>query len=254
MDHPGASLFLHADDFGMSRCITDGIIDAFANGVLTSTSMLMNAPEVNYGFEKWHWLEAERIAGRLQTTLRQQCGDSGVVPFDLGVHLNLSQGRPVTSEYPAELLDRNGCFPGIGTVFRKLFFGGERWRTAIRTELAAQIARLVDMGIQPTHLNGHQYVSLIPCVSSMIPELMQYFQLRVVRVALERNPWNAWFGTSDRVLGTAVGFVKRHYARKFRRVIRDAGCHVRRSSLGPLTQGGFSFRSFEGFLNLPTQH
>ncbi len=144
MDHPGASLFLHADDFGMSRCITDGIIDAFANGVLTSTSMLMNAPEVNYGFEKWHWLEAERIAGRLQTTLRQQCGDSGVVPFDLGVHLNLSQGRPVTSEYPAELLDRNGCFPGIGTVFRKLFFGGERWRTAIRTELAAQIARLVD--------------------------------------------------------------------------------------------------------------
>ncbi|MFN9721067.1 MAG: carbohydrate deacetylase [Planctomycetota bacterium] len=219
----GAPLFLHADDFGMSRCITDGIIDALAKGVLTSTSVLMNAPQVEYSLGRWNWLEEERCAGRLQTGLRRQCGDTALMKFDLGVHLNLTQGRPITAGYPSELLDQHGCFAGIGTVFRKLWSSRERWRSAIQSELAAQISRLIDYGIRPTHLNGHQYVSLVPLVSSLIPELMQRFEIRVVRVALERNPWNALLIRGHRVLRTALSLVKRHYASRFHRLIQNAG-------------------------------
>ena len=38
-------LVLHADDFGMSRAVTDGILRGFQYGLLTSTSVLVNAPD-----------------------------------------------------------------------------------------------------------------------------------------------------------------------------------------------------------------
>ena len=38
------TIILHADDFGMNPAVTAGIVRGFEHGLLTSTSLLTNAP------------------------------------------------------------------------------------------------------------------------------------------------------------------------------------------------------------------
>ena len=137
--------------------------------------------------------------------------------FDLGVHLNLTQGRPLTGKnYPAELLDGEGRFPGIFALFSRL----ERteWLCRqIQGELARQVEFLLDQGLQPTHLNGHQYVEMIPIVAEFTAQLLCRYDIHVVRVAeetlllrstlLRKFSPQAWFLVQ----------IKRMYAKRFHR-------------------------------------
>src|SRR5205807_5023437 len=71
-------LVVNADDFGLSPGVTDGILEAHAAGVVSSVSVLVNAP----GWE--HAVAALR-------------GGSGGGPtLGAGLHLNLTAGEPVS--------------------------------------------------------------------------------------------------------------------------------------------------------------
>ena len=105
---------LHADDLGMNPAVSDGIFQGFEQGLLTSTSLLSNAPDAARALDRWRQLESRRAEGSLESTARRRRLQDPAQPFDLGIHLNLTQGRPLTAaRYPAELLDARGCFPGI---------------------------------------------------------------------------------------------------------------------------------------------
>ena len=215
-------VFLHADDLGMNRSVTDGILAGFASGLLTSTSVLANAPAFEYAISQWRWLEDERASGRLASLAnRRRLHDDDEAPFDLGVHLNLTQGKPLTGEFPRELLDAAGRFPGIGRIFQRLVFGSGRWRVAIQNELAAQVAKVIDSGLKPTHFNGHQYVELVPGVAELIPKLAERFQIEVVRVAAERRLANAFHGCPRPVLNGGLALVKLGFAQRFRQRARQ---------------------------------
>lgn len=180
-------LVLHADDLGINRAVTDGILRGFRDGLLTSTSLLANAPDVACALERWKGLDADRAAGHLPSqVIRRALGDPEC-PFDLGVHLNLTQGQPLSRGYPAELLDSEGCFPGVFAIFARLRRCGDRFHDAIRTELEQQVQVMLDRGLRPTHLNGHQYVEMIPAVTAVVPELLDRFGIKRVRVAWERS-------------------------------------------------------------------
>ena len=178
-------LALHADDFGMNRAVSTGILHGFRYGLLTSTSLLANAPDAARALSHWKELLVEQAAGRLPSAdVRRRLGDPDV-PFDLGVHLNLTQGRPLHDRYPAELLDVEGRFPGVFSLFARLRRSGGKWREAIREEWRRQIEFLCDHGLRPTHLNGHQYVEMPPATAELVPELMKHFGIKAVRVAWE---------------------------------------------------------------------
>jgi chitin disaccharide deacetylase len=179
---------LHADDFGMSRSVTDGILQGFSAGLLTSASLLANAPDASRAVQVWKDLEQDRAAESLASlpTRKHLCDPDR--SFDLGVHLNLTQGRPLTADrYPAELLDRKGRFPGIFQLFWRLWLYGGKFREAIEDELSQQIQFLLDRGIRPTHLNGHQYVEMVPAVTEVVVSLLDRFRLGTVRAALEHS-------------------------------------------------------------------
>ncbi|HEY5310970.1 MAG TPA: ChbG/HpnK family deacetylase [Pirellulales bacterium] len=214
---------LHADDFGMNSAVNSGIVQAFEDGLLTSASILSNAPAT---------LEALSAAGRLADASREgtllsharraQLADPAL-PFDFGVHVNLTQGRPLTRSYPAALLDADGFFPSIAALFVRLLAAPRRWQTPISQELAAQVALVCDHGLRPTHLNGHQYIELLPAVSDPLQNLLHRFAIPVVRVAAERGLW-----TSTRIAGLgwgqrALAAVKRWYGVRFGRRMRAAG-------------------------------
>jgi len=181
-------LVLHADDFGMNDFVNAGILRAFSHGVLTSTSVLTNAPGCAGALSRWSELQTRFSQDDIPSLeARRRLGDSAT-PFDLGVHLNLTQGRPLTgNRYPAPLLDTDGLFPGVFRLARRLATSGRRFSQAIEDELCAQIEVLLAMGISPTHVNAHQYIDILPIVASIIPRLMQRYAIPVTRVPWETH-------------------------------------------------------------------
>jgi chitin disaccharide deacetylase len=211
-------LILHADDLGMNRAVNEGILRGFRHGLLTSASLLANAPDAVWGLEQWKVLTEQQAAGQLPSAgARRKLGDPDC-PFDLGVHLNLTQGRPLTGGYPAELLDADGRFPGVLALFARLR-RGDRFRAAIRTELERQVQVVCDHGLRPTHLNGHQYVEMMPAVSAIVPEVMERFGINMVRVAHEPALFRTTVLSGFRVWKWPMARVKRHFAGRFRATI-----------------------------------
>ena len=67
-------LIVNADDYAMSLGVSRGILEAHARGVVTSTTALVNTPDA----------AADLAAAR-----------AGAPALGLGLHINLSFGRPV---------------------------------------------------------------------------------------------------------------------------------------------------------------
>ena len=170
----------------MNRVVSDGILRGFREGLLTSTSVLANAPDVGRAIRLWKELSADHAAGRMPSMAARIRLNDSKQPFDLGVHLNLTQGRPLLGDrYPGELLDSRGRFPGVFALMTRLWRHSRRFHAAIRAELEQQVQVVCDHGLQPTHLNGHQYIEMMPTIIKILPHLLKRFDIKVVRVARE---------------------------------------------------------------------
>ena len=66
-------LIINSDDFGLSKSITDGIIDGIKGGVLTSTSIMANMGYAKYAVE-------QAIKNNISC---------------VGLHINLTVGKPI---------------------------------------------------------------------------------------------------------------------------------------------------------------
>jgi predicted glycoside hydrolase/deacetylase ChbG (UPF0249 family) len=215
---------LHADDLGLSPAVTAGILRGFHHGLLTSTSVLANAPEALAALDAWRGLEQRRAAGELPSAdTRRRLGDPPR-EFDLGIHLNLTQGRPLTgSAYPQELLEPDGRFPGPGRLLWQLLRHRRKVQDRVRAELGRQIELVLDHGLTPTHLNGHQYVEMMPGVDALIPGLLSQYRIGVVRVAHERRLWRSAVGSGGSLRLCLSGQIKRAFALRFARRMRASG-------------------------------
>jgi predicted glycoside hydrolase/deacetylase ChbG (UPF0249 family) len=205
-------IVFHADDFGMNRAVTDGIVRGFEHGLLTSTSLLANAPDAARAIGEWQRLQQTHRAGRLPSAAVRQELDEPQSPFELGIHLNLTQGRPLTSGFPSELLDERGRFTGIGRLFASLRHTQPRFESALLAELSAQVEYLLEHGQRPTHLNGHQYIELLPGLRPALRELLVRHHIPVLRVARERGLIGSTLFYEFRPSNWCIAQVKRFYA------------------------------------------
>jgi chitin disaccharide deacetylase len=201
----------------MNRAVTDGIIRGFTHGLLTSTSLLANAPDASQALKAWRQLEVQRAAGRLPSSAARAGLGDGSLPFELGVHLNLTQGRPLTKTYPAPLLDEEGRFCGIGKLFRHLRRTRPAFESALRSEAAAQIEFLKMRGVHPTHINGHQYIELLPGLRDTLQGLMARYGIDRLRVARERALARTTLFPRLQAANWALAHVKRFYAVRLER-------------------------------------
>lgn len=221
MSPAGRKLILHADDFGMSRQVTDGILQGFTHGLLTSTAILANAPDASRAVELWKRLLHEPMESHAAAARRasiESLVGGRPLPFDLGVHFNLTQGRPLSGAgYPEQLLDRDGRFPGIGRLFLALLRPRSCWKLAVAAELSAQMESVLDFGVAPTHANGHQYIEMIPFISEIFCNLLPKYGIRVVRVPRECQWWRTTIFRGASPMRCALAAVKRGFATRFAR-------------------------------------
>jgi chitin disaccharide deacetylase len=247
-DGRGCRVVFHADDLGMNEAVNQGIFRALRQGLLTSTSLLVNAPSAEAACQEWPTIIAEHQSAKLESAeFRRELGDPDA-PFDLGIHLNLSQGRPLTGErFPVELLDDRGDFPGIGTIFQRLGRARSEQLAAVRTELQTQIEWMCDRGLRPTHLNGHQYVELIPPVAAMVPSLLVRYSIPVVRVARETGLVRSVL-FRGRVVDWGLAIVKRYFANAFRQRVTLANAAFPDRFFGTSHAGRVDLQTVRQFL------
>ena len=150
---------VNADDFGLTRGVNRGILEAHRDGILTSASLLANMP----GFE-----DAVRAARENPA-------------LGVGVHLNLVRGRALRppGELPT-LLDRNGCFFPPGRLALRLLLGRVS-QQGLMHELDAQVARAVDGGLRPTHLDTEKHMHMFPAVLRALIEVARRHGIGQVR-------------------------------------------------------------------------
>jgi chitin disaccharide deacetylase len=160
------NLIVNADDLGWTEGVNRGILEAFHHGIVTSTSLLANGAAFAGG------VEAARSAPGL----------------GVGVHLNLSDGPPTADrETVTTLLNDDGEFAGGPESLLLRRARGGLSLSEVETEWDAQIQRVRDAGIAPTHLDGHKHVHMLPGLFEVALRLAKRHEIGAIRVALEAS-------------------------------------------------------------------
>ena len=164
------NLIVNADDLGWTDGVNRGILDAFRRGIVTSTSLLANGAAFDEA------VKAVKSAPRL----------------GIGVHLNLSDGAPVAdAETVTTLLNDDGMFAGgpehllMKRARRGLILD------EVEEEWDAQIQKVRDADIRPTHLDGHKHVHMLPGLFEIALRLAKKHSIEAIRVSLEESSLRA---------------------------------------------------------------
>jgi chitin disaccharide deacetylase len=141
-------LVVNADDFGFTADVNQGILEAHRTGILTSTTLMANAPAFD---------DAVKLA-------------LANPALDVGCHLVLIGGRSLLEPFA----------PLPGSVPELLARIVSR-RIRVYDELAAQVRRIMAAGIAPTHLDTHKHTHLAPPVLDAVARIAQEFGIVWVR-------------------------------------------------------------------------
>lgn len=153
-------LITNSDDFGMNESITDAIIDTHLNGIMTSTTLMVNMPGFDYAVKK----------AKENTTL------------GVGIHFNLTEGKPVSSpNLIPDLLDENGLFK-INAIQRKNLLAGKEIYKQAYIELKAQLEKMFESGIVPTHFDSHHHITGVPMAFKASVDVANEFNIEKARI------------------------------------------------------------------------
>ncbi len=164
------SLILNADDFGMTCGVNQGIIRAHREGILTSTTLMANGPAFDDAVDK---IEANPKLG-------------------VGCHLVLVGGKCVARrEEVSSLADAQGNLSESLPMFVAKLSSGMIPSREIEREIHAQIEKIRDAGIAPTHLDTHKHTHAHPRVMEALGKVAKELGITRVRKPVE-NLHDSW--------------------------------------------------------------
>jgi len=137
-------LIVNADDFGKSVNVTEAIVTGHIKGIITSTSLMVTGAAVEQA-----------------VAYAQQCKS-----LSIGLHLNLTEGYPVTRDVSGMATLTNGKGQFLGSEkFRKRCYSFRIDWGELFLEVENQIrAFIAHLGRLPTHLDSHHHVHTVPHV------------------------------------------------------------------------------------------
>jgi len=159
-------LIVNADDFGLTPGICDGIMDAFKNGIVRSTSLMANGKAFDYA-----------------VNLAKQNPDLGI-----GVHLTLVGETPCsTPDQIPTLIDSSGKLRHNFLVFAFHYLLGQTLLKEIETECELQISKIRCAGIKITHIDSHQHLHMFPGIFKVIVKLAEKHNIKYIRIPNENS-------------------------------------------------------------------
>lgn len=176
------TLITNADDFGFTRDVNLGIVEAHTRGILTATTLMANGAAFDDAV----------VLARLNPSL------------DVGCHLVLVQGPSLVTGQPLP--------ESVPAMIAALTRGTlDPYR-----ELRAQIEKIASAGIRATHLDTHKHTHLFPPVLDAVVRLSKEFGIPWVRRPLDsggipvRAPW------AVQAVSAGAGLLRNSFDEKFR--------------------------------------
>lgn len=135
-------LIVNADDFGLTRGVNEGIVEAHRHGIVTATTLMARGPAFAHAVE----------LARATPTL------------DVGVHLVLWPDAAIPRKLPAFLRQA----ASLSAAEIEAIFTG-------------QVEIVQAAGIRPSHLDTHKHTHLLPHVMRAVTGLARRFGITWVR-------------------------------------------------------------------------
>jgi hopanoid biosynthesis associated protein HpnK len=154
-------MIINGDDFGYSEAVNRAIIQAHTEGVLNSTSLMIN----------------ERAAGEA-IQLAKAHPDLAV-----GLHLVLVLGRSALphAEIP-HLTNARGEFKNSPFRAGLAYYFSSTVQREMRREMRAQFERFALTGLRFAHVDGHTHLHMHPVIFDELIELCQEFGVKRIRI------------------------------------------------------------------------
>ncbi len=170
-------LVVNADDFGFTRDVNQGIIEAHRNGILTATTLMATGEAFD---------DAVRLAQENPL-------------LDIGCHLVLvgSPGLPAT----------------VPQLLQAITLG----RIQVYQELSAQVRRILEAGLSPTHLDTHKHTHLLPPVLDAVARISEEFAIPWVRRPFDLPMHSKRAGVLKRAVSGSFGVVRGRFERELTR-------------------------------------
>lgn len=160
---------INADDFGLTKGVTDGIIQAHQKGCVTSTTLMMNGLAVDYALEKAKENPALKI----------------------GIHLVLTWGKPLHPAVP-NLVKSNGRFKFTSSYHDMDVLD----ISEIEMEWRAQLDAFLATGITLDHIDSHHHVHGWLPLKKLVIKLAKDYKVPVRYVdSLKDQPEICWTDT-----------------------------------------------------------
>ena len=153
-----------ADDLGLSPGVNRGVVEAHERGIVTTASLLANMDG-------------------LEDAVERARGCPGLA---LGLHVNLTFGRPVSRPERVPSLTRpDGAFLSFGQWLRRWLLRGIA-PDDVQRECRAQAQRLADAGVSMGHCDVHQHLDALPVVRRAVIDTCRACGIPAVRPLRER--------------------------------------------------------------------
>lgn len=152
------ALIINADDFGFFSAVSKGIVKCAQTGAISATGIMANGPQFD--------------------TIKNWLPD--LAHIDIGVHLNLTYGAPLSKNCLHHRAFPDGRFlTKIATsalVLRKTLSASD-----VKAEWRCQIDRCLDAGMKLQFLNSHEHIHILPPLTRVIQELAEEYGIAHIR-------------------------------------------------------------------------
>lgn len=206
-------LIVNADELGSTPEITNGILRAHHEGIVTSASIFGTTEDLND--LKLRLCESPNLG--------------------LGGHLVLVGAAPILppSEIPS-LVNANGRLLDTPAELLSRWVRGKLNGAHLLNELRAQTTRLLQAGFELDHLDTYLQLGFLPPVADALERVAQDLRIRTIRSAIE-GPTLAWFADLKKGLPMAMLGAFGNLARRRMGAIRHGA-----QSWGMAESGGLS--------------
>ena len=221
-------LIVNADDFGLTAGVNRAILQCHTQGIVTSATLMANASAFTDAVAMAH-----------------QSPDLGV-----GCHLVLVDGTPLapTASIPS-LLEPASPTSGFRRKLWKFALAAVRGKISsheVEIEASAQIARLLQAGIQVSHVDCHKHTHMFPAVLEGVLRAAANHGIRAIR-----NPFEPSFARPaavsrrNAIRSAETAILRQAYVQPFRNLVTQYGFVTTDGSLGVTVTGTLNPDSFD---------
>ena len=161
------NIIANADDFGLDSAINKGILRCFEKGYINSTSLMTNTEAFD---------EAVNLIHENPSVI------------NIGLHINLAEGKPATNFTRTEYLDKNGNF-NFKKINNPLNILNAGTKAAFYKEITSQLDRALSNKVQISHIDSHCHLHTLPCFYPLFLQTAKQYKLKI-RLAQSYNEGN----------------------------------------------------------------